>query len=68
MSGMLVEDVASELAKAREKIEQMQPLLLKAASFIEGWNEYYKIYSMEEYVSYYHDICKFTQRLRKEAQ
>ncbi len=68
MSGMLVEDVASELAKAKEKIEQMQPLLLKAASLIEGWNEYYKIYSMEECVSYYHDICKFTQRLRKEAQ
>jgi hypothetical protein len=68
MTDEQIKDVACELAKAKEKIEQMQPLLLKAASLIEGWNEYYKIYSTEEYVSYYHDIYKFTQRLRKEAQ
>jgi len=63
-----VEDAEAQLAKAKEKIEQMQPLLLKAASLIEGWNEYYRIYAMDEYVLYYHDICKFTQRLRREAQ
>ena len=68
VSDMPIEDVACELARAKEKIEQMQPLLLKAAIFIERWNQYYKIYSTEEYVSYYHDICKFTQQLRKEAQ
>lgn len=62
------DDVASQLAEAKKKIERMKPMLLKAASFIDGWNAYYKIYSTEQYVSYYHDILKFIDQLREEAK
>lgn len=67
MSDQLTDDLVDQLAKANEKIKRMQVLALKAASLIDGWNNYYKIYSTEEYVSYFHDIGKFTQQLRDEA-
>lgn len=67
MIDQLADDLVDQLAKANEKIRRMQVLALKAASLIEGWNNYYKIYSTEEYVSYYHDISKFTRQLREEA-
>ena len=63
-----IDDMASQLAEAKKKIERMKPMLLKAASFIDGWNTYYKIYCTEQYVSYYHDILKFTDQLREEAK
>ena len=68
MSDELTDDATSQLAEAKKKIERIQPMLLKAASFIDGWNAYYKIYSTEQYVSYYHDILKFTDQLREEAK
>ena len=69
MSDEPIDDMASQLAEAKEKIERMKPMLLKAASFIDGWNTYYKIYySMDQYLPFYHDILKFTDRLREEAQ
>jgi hypothetical protein len=63
-----IDDMANQLAEAKKKIERMQPMLLKAASFIDGWNAYYKIYSSEQYVLYYHDILKFTDQLKQEAK
>lgn len=68
MSDEPIDDMASQLAEAKKKIERIQPMLLKAASFIDGWNTYYKIYSAEQYVSYYHDILKFIDQLREEAK
>ena len=64
----VIETLQNDLAEANKKIERIQPMLLKAASFIDGWNTYYKIYSTEQYVSYYHDILKFTDQLREEAK
>ena len=64
----VIETLQNDLAEANKKIERIQPMLLKAASFIDGWNAYYKIYSTEQYVSYYHDILKFTDQLREEAK
>ena len=69
MSNEPIDDVVSQLAEAKKKIERIQPMLLKAASFIDGWNTYYKIYySMDQYLPYYHDILKFTDQLREEAK
>ena len=65
----VIETLQNDLAEANKKIERIQPMLLKAASFIDGWNTYYKIYySMDQYLPYYYDILKFTDQLREEAK
>jgi hypothetical protein len=64
----VIETLQNDLAEANEKIERVQPLLLKAASFIEGFNIYSKIYCGAQYMPYHNDILKFTEQLRKEAQ